>query len=52
MLLSFVDGTTLHTAFNFDFSNDHVGLGYKKLAEYRENLQDLEIVIIDEMNEE
>ena len=50
MLLSFVDGTTLHTAFNFDFSNDHVGLGYKKLAEYRENLQDLEIVIIDEMS--
>ena len=49
-LIFVVDGTTLHTAFNFDFGNEHIGLGYKKLAEFREYLQDLEFIIVDEMS--
>ena len=47
---SFVDGMTLHTAFQFEFFDEHVGLGHKKLAEYREDLKHLELIIVDEMS--
>ena len=47
---SFADGMTLHTAFQFEFFDEHVGLGHKKLAEYREDLKHLELIIVDEMS--
>ena len=42
---------TLHSAFDFNFNGkEHQGLGDKKLAEYRSNLQYLRLIIIDEMS--
>ena len=44
------DGTTIHSAFDFDFGDEHIPLGDKKLAEMRHHLQHLKLVIIDEMS--
>ena len=49
-LHSFIDGITLHTAFNFKFGNDHQSLGDKALASFRENFQNLKVLIIDEVS--
>jgi hypothetical protein len=49
-LASFLDGITIHSAFDLKFGNEHVGLSDKKMAQFRENLADLQIVIIDEMS--
>ena len=46
----FLDGVTLHSAFDLKFGDAHVGLAPKKLAEFREHLQDLKVIIIDEMS--
>ena len=48
--LFFLDGMTLHTAFKFEFGDSHVPLTTQKLAEYRCNLQNLELLIIDEIS--
>ena len=48
--LFFLDGMTLHTAFKFEFGDSHVPLTTQKLAEYRCNLQNLELIIIDEIS--
>ena len=40
----------MHSAFDLKFGDAHVGLGPKKLAEFREHLQDLKVIIIDEMS--
>ena len=50
MLYFVPDGMTLHSAFNFSFGNSHVPLPTQKLAQYRNNLQNLEMVIIDEIS--
>ena len=44
------DGTTIHSAFGFDFGDEHIPLGDKKLAETRNDLQHLKLVIIDEIS--
>ena len=49
-IIFITDGITLHAAFDLNFGDGHVGLGPKKLAECRERLQDLKIIIIDEMS--
>ena len=42
---------TLHAAFDFSFNGKaHEGLSEKKLAQFRNNLADLKLVIIDEMS--
>ena len=42
---------TLHAAFDFNFiGRIHEGLSDKKLAQYRTNLADLKLVIVDEMS--
>ena len=42
---------TLHSAFDFNFNGRiHEALSDKKLAEFRNNLADLKLVIIDEMS--
>ena len=46
----FLGGITLHSAFDFKFGNEHVPLNDKKLAEFRNNLSDLKLIIIDEMS--
>ena len=46
-----LDGMTLHAAFDFSFNGKaHEGLSEKKLAQFRNNLADLKLVIIDEMS--
>ena len=45
-----LDGTTIHSAFDFDFGDEHIPLGDKKLAEMRNHLQHLKLVIIDEIS--
>ena len=47
---SLIDGITLHAAFNFDFGSSHLPLGDKKLSEFRENLKNLKMVIVDEIS--
>ena len=46
----FSDGTTIHSAFGFDFGDEHIPFGDKKLAEVRNNLQHLKLIILDEMS--
>ena len=42
---------TLHSAFDLNFNGcQHEGLSDKKLAEYRTNLVDLKLIIVDEMS--
>ena len=51
LLIFFSDGITVSSAFNFHWDNyedDH--LTDQKRAEYRNNLQNLELIIIDEMS--
>ena len=43
-------GITLTSAFDLNFGNKHVPLGDKKLAEFRTNLADLKLIIIDEIS--
>ena len=43
-------GITLTSAFDLNFGNQHVPLGDKKLAEFRTNLADLKLIIIDEIS--
>ena len=50
MLKQISDGTTLHSAFDFNFGNEHLPLPDQKLAKFRDNLQYLQIVIIDEIS--
>ena len=47
---TFSDGITLHSAFNFKFGNDHQPLGDKALASFRENFQNLKVLIVDEVS--
>ena len=45
------DGMTLHSAFDFNFNGaQHESLSDKKLAEFRTNLVDLKLIIVDEMS--
>ena len=45
-----IGGITLSAAFDLKFGNTHVPLGDKKLAEFRNNLVDLKLIIIDEIS--
>ena len=45
-----IKGQTLHSAFSFSFGNDFFSLGDKKRDERREQLSNLEVVIIDEFS--
>ena len=47
---SLIKGVTLHSAFNFNFGTNYIDLTSKQLAEFRENLKHLKILIIDEMS--
>ena len=47
---SLINGVTIHSAFNFNFGNEYRALGDKQLAEFRENLKHLKILIVDEMS--
>ena len=44
------DGITIHQAFNFKFDNHHTPLSDEQLAEFRHNLKDLKLIIIDEIS--
>ena len=46
----FIGGTTIHSAFDFKFGNEITYSSDKKLAELRENLSQLKLIIIDEMS--
>jgi hypothetical protein len=50
MATSLIGGITVHSAFDFKFGNQHVPLSDKKLDEYRCNLSELELIIVDEMS--
>ena len=43
-------GITLNSAFDLKFGNKHLPLGDKKLAEFRNALADLKLIIIDEIS--
>ena len=43
-------GVTLSASFDLKFGNKHVPLGDKKLAEFRNNLADLKLIIVDEIS--
>ena len=43
-------GITIHGAFDFNFGHEITSSGDKKLAELRENLSELRLIIIDEMS--
>ena len=45
-----IGGTTIHSAFDFKFGNEITYSSDKKLAELRENLSQLKLIIIDEMS--
>ena len=47
---AYVDGMTLHSAFNFHFGNEYLSLGDKARDEKREFLKNLRLVIIDEFS--
>ena len=47
---SIIDGMTIHSAFDMNFDPHHGGLSDKKLAQYRNNLEHLKLIIIDEMS--
>ena len=46
----FLGGITIHGAFDFRFGNEITFSSDKKLAELRENLSELQLIIIDEMS--
>ena len=48
--LTFLGGITIHGAFDFRFGNEITSSSDKKLAELRENLSELQLIIIDEMS--
>ena len=50
MAAKLVNGTTLSKTFGLPFTNLHVGLDNKKLAEAREWLSELQLIIIDELS--
>ena len=50
VVFSFSDGITIHQAFNFKFDNHHSPLSDEQLAEFRHNLKDLKLIIIDEIS--
>ena len=50
MAAKLVNGATLSQVFNFDFSYEHKPLDAKKLAEARDKLSELHLIIIDEMS--
>ena len=45
-----IDGLTLHSAFHFNFGNEHSSLPDKLRETMRENLSNLTILIVDEMS--
>jgi hypothetical protein len=45
-----INGITIHSAFDFKFGHEYISLSDKKLDEYRVNLADLKIVIVDEIS--
>jgi len=45
-----IKGQTLHSAFSFSFGNDFFSLGDKKRDEKRDQLSNLQAVIIDEFS--
>ena len=47
---NFLGGTTIFGAFDFKFGVEITSSGDKKLAELRENLSELRLIIIDEMS--
>ena len=49
-LILFPGGATIFGAFDFKFGIDITASGDKKLAELRENLSELKLIIIDEMS--
>ena len=49
-MLYFSGGITLTSAFDLNFGNKHVPLSDKKLAEFRNNLAELKLIIIDEIS--
>ena len=46
----FLGGTTIHGAFDFKFGIEVTTSGDKKLAQLRENLTEVKLIIIDEMS--
>ena len=46
----FLGGTTIFSAFSFRIGTEPIGAGDKTLAELRENLSELKLIIIDEMS--
>ena len=46
----FLGGTTIHGAFDFKFGIEVSTSGDKKLAQLRENLSEVKLIIIDEMS--
>ena len=46
----FLGGTTVCAAFDLKWGDEHAGSGDKKLAELRENLGELKLIIIDEVS--
>ena len=46
----FLGGTTIHGAFDFKFGIEVTTSGDKKLAQLRENLSEVKLIIIDEMS--
>ncbi len=50
MYCFFSDGVTLHFALNFKFGNEQPPLSDQKLAEFRQSLSELRLIIIDEMS--
>ena len=45
-----IEGTTIHSAFNFDFGGKYYGLGDKLRARKRDELKNLKILVIDEIS--
>ena len=43
-----INGTTLHTAFNFNFGNEYLSLSDKLRDKKRDMLSNLAVVILDE----
>ena len=43
-------GTTLHSGLDFNFGNNFLALNDKKLDQFRLNLRNLEVVVVDEMS--
>ena len=50
MACALIEGITIHSAFNLKFGCAYQPLGDKQLDEYRSNLSDLKLLIIDEIS--